>query len=92
MKLISNQIITDYSEVNTFFPVNITEDYMFLKSDVRNTIDAINNLSPLFGDGSPEGVVKSNLNRTYFDKSGATVIMYVNESINSKTGWKQVNV
>lgn len=90
MKLISNQIITDYSEVNQFFPANIAEDYMFLKSDVKNAINSINNLQPIFGDGSPEGSVKSNLSRTYFDKSGATVIMYVNESVGVNTGWKQV--
>ena len=44
MKLISNQIITEDSEVNTFLPSHIAEDYMQLKADVRNAITEINKI------------------------------------------------
>lgn len=92
MKINSQQSIIDYSEINQFFPDNITEDYMAIKRDLNAIVDAVNNgeFSPKFGSGSPEGIVTSNSNLTYFDMSGATAIMYVNETIGVNTGWKQV--
>lgn len=92
MKINSQQLIIDYSEINKFFPDNITEDYMAMKRDILSIVSAVNNgaFEPQFGSGSPEGVVTSNENRTYFDMSGATAIMYVNENIGVNTGWKQL--
>ena len=92
MKINSQQLIIDYSEINRFFPDNITEDYMAMKRDILAIVSAVNNgaFEPQFGDESPEGVVISNENRTYFDMSGANAIMYVNENIGVNTGWKQV--
>lgn len=92
MKINSQQSIIDYSEINQFFPDNITEDYMAMKRDILAIVSAVNNgaFEPKFGSGSPEGVVTSNENRTYFDMSGEQAIMYVNENIGVNTGWKQV--
>lgn len=44
--------------------------------------------SPQFGTGSPEGVVTSNNNQTYFDLSVPE--MWVNPTIGVNTGWVQV--
>ena len=92
MKINSQQNVTDYSEVNNFFPDNITDDYMAIKRDLLNLIDLVNNgeFSPKFGNGSPEGVVVSNSNRTYFDMSNDKAIMYVNVNAGVDTGWKEV--
>jgi len=90
----SKQTIYSYNEVDEFFPFGIARDYMGLKQDLNDILRIINNneLSPQFGSGSPEGVVASNLNKTYFDTSGTDAVMYINESTNSKTGWQQVNI
>lgn len=44
--------------------------------------------SPQFGAGSPEGVVTSNRNQTYFDLSVPE--MWVNPAIGANTGWVQI--
>ena len=89
----SKQTIFSYNEVDEFFTFDIARDYMGLKQDLNDLLRIINNneLSPQFGSGSPEGVVTSNLNKTYFDTSGADAVMYINESTNTNTGWQQVN-
>lgn len=92
----SRQVIREYSDAIANIGFNSetgVEDYMALKSDVLALINIINDnqLSPQFGSGSPEGVVTSNINRTYFDTDGVNATMYINENIGADTGWKEVN-
>ena len=90
----SRQIIFDYQDASnniSFKNENGVEDYMALKADVATLINLINNgeYEPQFGTGSPEGVVTSNSNRTYYDTTlaPASVIMYTNQTVGVKTGW-----
>lgn len=92
-KINVRQVITSYNEI-AGLPTNFKDDYFAIKGELLQIISILNDglLEPKFGGGSPEGVVTSNENRTYFDMSGANAIMYVNENIGVNTGWKQVNV
>ena len=90
----SRQVIFDYQDANnsiSFKNENGVEDYMALKADVATLINLINNgeYEPQFGVGSPEGVVTSNSNRTYYDTTlaPASVIMYVNQTVGVNTDW-----
>lgn len=55
-------------------------------SDIADINDG--RYSPQFGIGSPEGVVTSNRNQTYFDT--AVPSMWVNPTIGVNTGWVQI--
>ena len=90
----SRQIILEYDDARqniSFKNENGVEDYMALKDDVAELINLINigEYEPQFGVGSPEGVVTSNSNRTYYDTTlaPASVIMYINQTVGSDTGW-----
>ena len=94
MILESRQVIVDYQDASdsiSFKNENGVEDYMALKADVSQLIDLINigEYEPQFGVGSPEGVVTSNSNRTYYDTTlaPASVTMYVNLTVGVNTNW-----
>lgn len=84
----SRQVIKEFSELQGKFPAQFIEDYMALKSDTDKLIAVSNQLKPLFGDGSPEGVVKSNASQLYLDK--LTNTLYINPDIDVTTGWVAV--
>lgn len=86
----TRQTIKEYSSLNGNFPADFVEDYMGLKSDVDRINALLSQFTPQFGEGSPEGEVASNLNRTYFNTLDDT--MYVNKEVNSKSGWVLINV
>lgn len=86
----TRQTIKEYASLNGLFSPEFVEDYMGLKSDVDRINALLKQFTPQFGEGSPEGVATSNLNRTYFDTLNDT--MYVNKDINTDTGWVLINV
>ena len=93
----SRQLITEYSDARlniSFKTDDGVEDYMALKADVTSLIELINNgdYEPQFGTGSPEGVVTSNFNRTYYDTtlSPVSVTMWTNQVTGVDTGWVPV--
>ena len=51
-----------------------------------------NNSQPIFGTGSPEGVVKANNSLIYFDTTNepVSVAMWTNKTVGEDTGWIQV--
>lgn len=81
----SRQVIKEFSELQGRFPPQFIEDYMGLKSDVDRLNAVLDQLTPKFGDGSPEGVTTSNLNRFYFDTLNG--VLYINPNPNTNTGW-----
>lgn len=84
----TRQVIREYEELRESVKANevFYEDYMAMKEDLNSLLSSVNNpLSALFGVGSPEGVVKSNLSRLYID-TGANNL-YFNESFSADTGW-----
>lgn len=92
----SRQTIIEYREVKDSYGIDndyAIDDFMAIKEDIINLITLINNtnstFTPQFGTGSPEGIVTSNYNRTYYDNtlSPASATMYVNETVGSKIGW-----
>ena len=94
----SLQVLENYADVSEALPQaseRFIQDYLALKQEtiekLNLTEQALESLQPQFGNGSPEGVITSNLNRTYFDTSGVNAIMYINEIIGSDTGWQEVN-
>jgi len=62
-------------------------DYLYMKNDVRDLIDAANSgqFSPLIGAGSPEGAVAANYSLKYIDTTGPTE--YYNSTVGATTGW-----
>ncbi len=101
MSLTGRQTIFDYQDASRdvgFGNDNGIDDYMAMKADIESLSQQVDSLSetilglsPQFGIGSPEGVVTSNINRTYFDTSGVNATMYINENIGTDTGWQEVN-
>lgn len=96
MTIESRQTVLEYSEVPATYGIDNDygiEDLMALKEDVRSLISLVNDsnstFTPQFGTGSPEGVVTSNFNRTYYDTtlSPVSVTLYVNQNIGVSTGW-----
>lgn len=70
-----------------------TADIATNSADIATNTAAITDIndgrySPQFGAGSPEGVVTSNRNQTYFDLSVPE--MWVNPAIGVNTGWVQI--
>lgn len=95
MSYTSRQSIKDYNTASTSLgiPSSIgVDDYMALKEDaiyLIETVEAlqaqVDELSPLSGTGSPEGVVESNRSLLYVDTSVPT--MYFNPTYQADTGW-----
>ncbi len=88
----SRQTIKSYSEAREsikFLNESGIEDYMAIKDDIDGVLSLIAEemFSPKFGEGSPEGVVTSNLSKQYIDTATdpATVYFNLNSSVN--TGW-----
>jgi hypothetical protein len=86
----SRQTIKDYTEARdsiSFKNDNGLEDYMAMKEDIDQflTFIAEGMFSPQFGQGSPEGVVTSNLSKQYIDTDTNTVYYNLESSVN--TGW-----
>lgn len=66
---------------------NAIEDYMGIKDDLLTVEDLIESgsLSPLFGTGSPEGVITSNYSLKYIDVAIPTE--YYNPTYGTDIGW-----
>lgn len=89
----TRQTVIDYSEARDAYKIpteNGLEDFMAMKSDIIFHRVFINNWSPQFGTGSPEGVVTCNNSQVYYDTSVTPVIMYINQTIGADTGWQEV--
>ena len=93
-KITSRQSAVEYSDIRELYKLkddNAVEDMAALKADIGALINIINigDLVAIQGIGSPEGVVVSNSSLTYIDTTLAptSVTMYINQSINSITGW-----
>ena len=93
-QITSRQLALEYSDIRGLYKLkddNAVEDMAALKADIAALINIINtgDLVPIKGVGSPEGVVTSNSSLTYIDTTLAptSVTMYINQSINSTTGW-----
>lgn len=96
MNIETRQTVTEYSEareVYGFSKDNTIEDFMAMKSDIADMINLLNDgastFTPQFGTGSPEGVVISNYNRTYYDDTllPASYTQWVNPAAGAITGW-----
>ncbi len=86
----SRQTINSYTEAwesISFKNDNGVEDYMAMKEDIGQFLTFIGEgmFSPQFGDGSPEGVVTSNLSKQYIDTTANVVYYNLESSVN--TGW-----
>lgn len=86
----SRQTIFSYAEAieSISFKNDIgVEDYMAMKEDIGEflTFIAEGMFSPLFGQGSPEGTVTSNLSKQYIDTDTNTI--YYNRESSVNTGW-----
>ena len=93
-EITTRQSAVEYSDIRELYKLkddNAVEDMAALKADIAALINIINtgDLVPIQGVGSPEGIVTSNSSLTYIDTTlePASVTMYVNQSINSTTGW-----
>ena len=93
-EITSRQLAIEYSDIRELYKLkddNAVEDMAALKADIASLINIINtgDLVAIQGVGSPEGIVTSNSSLTYIDTTLAptSVTMYINQSINSKTGW-----
>lgn len=49
--------------------------------------NAVNNIPPLKGSGSPEGVVTASVGRWYVDTDSTGTGIYLKESGDGNTGW-----
>ena len=90
----SNQTIEDWQDCKSEhkkWSQNAIEDYQMIKDDINqliafvNQIDDVDNLSPLDGTGSPEGVETANISKFYVDTAVPT--LYFNPVIGADTGW-----
>lgn len=84
----SNQNMADIQRIKQVFP-NIddagADDYYAKTVEI---IKLINECKPVFGTGTPEGVITSTLSQQYVDKDTGT--MYVNPDYGVNTGWVAV--
>ena len=86
------QTLFDYGMIKANVP-DITEvaadDYSAKGRDILNLIGAVNKLAnetaPLFGTGSPEGLVTSTISQLYIDTNTNT--WYSNPALGVNTGW-----
>ena len=88
----SRQVILSYAELAQALPSSsdaFIEDYFALKEDVTN-LKA--DLSPLFGEGSPVGLVASNTSRMYYDTalSPVSVKLWFSGTIGTLDNWVEV--
>ena len=96
MTITSRQIALEYSDMRRFYKFkdeNAVEDFAAMKADIFNLIELMNNNSqPLFGVGSPEGLVAANNSLIYFDTTNepVSVAMWTNKIVGGKTGWLQI--
>lgn len=91
----TRQVLQSYLQIRQALPSakeDFVRDYSAIKEDLSKAEKNISDLSPLFGVGSPEGVVVANLSKTYIDttNSPANVTMWVNETVGADTGWLMV--
>lgn len=54
---------------------------------MQEITSAVNNLQPLVGSGSPEGVVTASVGRWYVDQDTAGTGIYLKESGDGSDGW-----
>lgn len=96
MTIESRQTVLEYGEVPQAYNMSSEygiDDLMALKEDIAALISLVNDsnstFTPQFGTGSPEGLVTSNFNRTYYDTtlSPVSVTLYVNQNVGVNTGW-----
>ncbi len=96
MTITSRQTALQYSDIRELYNFkkdNTIEDFAALKEDVVSLIELMNNNSqPIFGTGSPEGVIAANNSLIYFDtiNEPANITMWANKIVGGKTGWLQV--
>ena len=96
MTITSRQLALQYADIRTLYKLtddNAIEDFAALKEDVFNLLELMNNNSqPIFGTGSPEGVIAANNSLIYFDTTNepASVAMWTNKIVGGKTAWLQV--
>ena len=73
------------------WPTALIDDYDAKGISIKDIQDNINSLSPMSGEGSPEGNVSSNRSQTYYDISGSgNITKYFNPSVGVSTGWRQI--
>lgn len=90
----SLQRLTTLSDISSAQKGVKDEDYFQLKRDYQNLVNAVSALlvainggefSPIYGSGSPEGVVTANYSQWYVNSDSAQV--YFNPTYGEKTGW-----
>lgn len=88
----TTQTLLDYASIREEIPTLTdigVDDYAGKGRDIARLIRAVNNLasqtSPIFGTGSPEGVVTSTISQLYIDT--ATNDWYSNPTLGVNTGW-----
>lgn len=94
----TRQILRTYQDIrqSVTSTEQFVEDYDAVKEDLAKAqislTEAIVSLSPLFGTGSPEGVITSNNSMVYFDttNSPTDVTQYFNDTVGINTNWVQV--
>ena len=88
--ILSLQTILDFQTCSDDHPkwsVNAIEDYQGKGQDINTILSLLNNgeLSPLSGEGSPEGLIEANYSLTYIDT--LVPASYFNPELGSDTGW-----
>lgn len=90
----SLQRLTTLGDISSAQKVVKDEDYFQLKRDYQNLVNAVSALlvainggefSPIYGSGSPEGVVAANYSQWYVNSDSAQI--YFNPTYGEKTGW-----
>jgi len=86
----SLQTILDFqtcSDEHQKWSQNAIEDYQGKANDINTIVTLINNggLSPLSGEGSPEGVIEANYTLMYIDT--LVPASYFNPEFGAITGW-----
>ncbi len=88
--ILSLQTILDFQtcvDEHQDWTQNAIEDYQGKGQDINTVVSLINNggLSPLSGEGSPEGVIEANYSLTYIDT--LVPASYFNPEFGEITGW-----
>lgn len=84
----TQQSLFDYAEIKSNFPAASEQgldDYSAKGRDIARLFSIANNLIPLDGTGSPEGVVESNFSKMYIDTAANQ--LYFNSNVGVNTGW-----